>query len=519
MPAKSAAAGTHQTAAVYRDILVVGAGISGIGAAYYLKTRLASSTFEVLDRNASLGGTWSLFKYPGVRTDSDMFTFSFSFHPWKSAVQFASAAAILEYLDDVVDTYDLRRYLRFGAHVVEADFSTVDSTWRIRTAAGKRYRCRHLVMAAGYYDVDEGHTPDIPMMDVFRGTLVHTQHWPAEGLDCAGKRVVVIGSGATAITTVPILAKRAAHVTMLQRSPTYIVGERKTILPVPLLVQRSLDALGPHSLFASLYYGATRHALVALTTLFYQFCRALPGTAKKLTLYAAQKRLGADVNMVHFTPRYDMWDQRVCFAPDGDFFSAVRRGGVSVVTACIERVSPTGIVLLPGSIAEEEEPSSSVPGLSRTTELDADVIVLATGLKLAFAGKVAVSIDGVPIEPSDHVTCVVWHRLACGRGDERVLASVCFRASMITVADALSLTGATLALAPATARAPPSLLSLLSLSLFFPSIENARDGSPVDAKEVVDVAVGRLIEAWEAGGCIDEHSMDQIILYVKKNVM
>ena len=410
---------------VYRDVLVIGAGISGIGAAYYLKTRLpVATTFEVLDRSASLGGTWRLFTYPGVRTDSDMFSYSFSFHPWKSAVQFGTAAAILEYLNEVVDTYDLRQFLRFGAHVVAADFSTLDSCWRVRLKCGERYCCRHLVMAAGYYDVDEGHTPDIPGLDSFRGTLVHTQHWP-EGLDCAGKHVVVIGSGATAITIIPSLAKRAAHVTMLQRSPTYIVGERNTILPVPRPIQRALDVLGPRSMFASLYFGAMRYALVALSALYYQFCRALPGVAKKLTLYAAQKRLGADVNMVHFTPRYELWDQRVCFAPDGDFFAAVRRsakkqrgatgakeqrgaragarGGASVVTARIERISPTGIVLVPGSLAE---PLPAEHTEEQTTELGADIIVLATGLNLAFVGKVAVSIDGVPIVPSDHVTCV-----------------------------------------------------------------------------------------------------------------
>ena len=379
---------------IYKDILVVGAGISGIGAAYYIKNRLpASTTFEVLDRNADLGGTWRLFKYPGCRTDSDMFSFSYAFHPWKSAVQFATAAEILSYLNEVVDVHDLRSSLRFNAHVVSADFSTVDSLWRLETVSGQRYCCRYLMMCAGYYDVDAGFTPTFPGSDEFKGTIVHTQQWPEdEGINCTGKRVVVVGSGATAITLIPAIAKTAKHVTMLQRSPTYIVGDRSTHLPTPWLAQQGLARLGPW--FAAAYWGAARLLMVTATALYYKFCKMFPSAARAMTLKLAARRLrGSNVDMVHFSPRYKVWDQRVCFAPDGDFFTCIRRGTASVVTAQLERFSSNGIILAPGSIAEE----------GGAATIDADIVILATGLNIAFLGKTRVSIDGVAIDVSDHL--------------------------------------------------------------------------------------------------------------------
>jgi monooxygenase len=359
------------------DVLIVGAGLSGIGAAVHLKTRCPGKTFAILEARESLGGTWDLFRYPGIRSDSDMYTLGYSFRPWTEAKAIADGPSILRYIRETAEDHGIDRLIRYQHRVERARWSTADARWTVeardtRTGAVVELTCRFLFMCAGYYDYDEGYTPDLPGRDRFRGTVVHPQKW-TDDVDYEGKRVVVIGSGATAFTLVPELAKRAAHVTMLQRSPTYVIT-RPSRDPVADWLRARLPAQAA--------YDATRWKNVALATAFYQWCRRFPAHAKRVLVGEVKKLLGDAADHAHFIPRYDPWDQRVCLVPDSDLFETLRAGKASVVTDHIETFTENGIRLRSGR------------------ELEADLVVTATGLKLKFLGGMKVEVDGKPIEPS-----------------------------------------------------------------------------------------------------------------------
>ena len=361
------------------DVIIVGAGLSGVGAAYHLQSRLPGKTYAILEGRDSMGGTWDLFRYPGIRSDSDMYTLGYSFRPWTDPKAIADGRSILSYITETAAAYGIDRHVRYGHRVERARWSSERARWTldVRDAASgetKRFEARFLFVCAGYYDYDEGYTPELAGRDRFRGRIVHPQRWP-EDLDYAGKRVVVIGSGATAVTLVPALAERAAHVVMLQRSPTYVVSLPRRD-PIANFLRERLPARAA--------YAATRWKNVAVASAFYQFCRRFPDRAKRMLVGQVEKALrGSEVDVdPHFVPSYDPWDQRLCFVPDDDLFLTLRDGRASVVTDHIDTFTETGLRLRSGAT------------------LDADVVVTATGLKLKFLGGVEVEIDGRRFEPS-----------------------------------------------------------------------------------------------------------------------
>ncbi|MFZ2016580.1 MAG: NAD(P)/FAD-dependent oxidoreductase [Nocardioides sp.] len=362
------------------DVLIIGAGLSGIGAAAHLARALPRTSYVVLEAREVSGGTWDLFRYPGIRSDSDMYTMGYSFRPWTHDEALGSGDRILEYLRDTAREYDVERHIRYRHRVVSASWSSEDARWTVEAehdgepvtlTAGFLWACR------GYYDYAHGHEPEFAGADEFRGTFVHPQHWPAD-LDWSGRRVVVIGSGATAITLVPAMARDAAHVTMLQRSPTYILS-----LPARDPVAVRLKKWLPDRLAQRL----VRLKSIATASVFYRLSRARPSIVKRMIRKQNVALLpeGYDVD-THFTPTYQPWDQRVCFVPDGDLFKAVRCGDAEVVTATIERFDADGIVLTGGR------------------HLDADVIVSATGLELSPFGELALDVDGEKVDPSRELT-------------------------------------------------------------------------------------------------------------------
>jgi cation diffusion facilitator CzcD-associated flavoprotein CzcO len=360
------------------DVLVVGAGLSGICAAYHLQASCPNKTYAIFEGRDRLGGTWDLFRYPGIRSDSDMYTLGFSFRPWTNPKAIADGPAILAYIRETAEAYGIDRKIRYGHRVERARWSSRDEVWTVEAldvGTGRRVvvTCNFLFMCAGYYDYEEGYTPEFPGRERFGGTIVHPQKW---GPDVAyeGKRVVVIGSGATAVTLVPELAKRAAHVTMLQRSPTYI-----TSLPAQDPVADWMRGRVPDEAA----YAITRWKNVLMGMAFYQACRRFPDRAKRLLVGQVKKQLRDTVDVdPHFTPSYDPWDQRLCLVPNGDLFKALRDGRASVVTDHIDTFTERGIRLRSGD------------------ELEADVIVSATGLKLKFLGGLDVEVDGKHVEPS-----------------------------------------------------------------------------------------------------------------------
>ncbi|HKP64741.1 MAG TPA: NAD(P)/FAD-dependent oxidoreductase [Polyangiales bacterium] len=365
-----------QTAASeYFDVLIVGAGLSGIGAAYHLQTRCPGKTYAILEARAQSGGTWDLFRYPGIRSDSDMYTLGYSFRPWREPEAIASGSAILGYLRQTALDYGIDRKIRYNQRVERASWSTADATWtvEVKDADGgrQRIRCNFLYMCSGYYDYEQGYTPDFPGVEDFGGRIVHPQKW-TEDIDYAGKRVVVIGSGATAVTLVPELAKTAAHVTMLQRSPTYVIA-RPSIDPLANKLRSALPR--------KLAYILTRWKSVLLGMLFFRLCKRVPDFVKGLILRGVRRELGPDYDIrKHFTPRYKPWDQRLCLVPNGDLFAAIRQGSASVVTDHIQRFVQDGIQLQSGET------------------LPADLIVTATGLNMRPLGGVDISVDGKPID-------------------------------------------------------------------------------------------------------------------------
>lgn len=356
----------------YFDVLIIGAGLSGIGAAVHLGKHCPKKSYAILEGRERLGGTWDLFRYPGIRSDSDMYTLGYNFKPWTEQKAIADGPSILKYLHETADEFGVRDHIRFNNKMVRADWSTADAKWTVtvNTPEGERkYRCNFLFLCSGYYSYDEGLEALFEGRDNFGGTIIHPQFWP-ENFDYAGKNVVVIGSGATAVTVVPEMAKTAASVTMLQRSPTYMAhvpAEDKMALALR-------KVLPPKAAYAT-----ARWKKVLLQMFFYNLARKRPEMMKKRLISMAEKELGG-YDMSHFTPRYNPWDQRLCALPDGDMFEAIKDGKAHVVTDHIERFDADGIQLKSGK------------------HLDADVIVTATGLKLEVAGGAEIYKDGERID-------------------------------------------------------------------------------------------------------------------------
>lgn len=363
------------------DVLIVGAGLSGIGAACHLQTDAPGTTYALLEARPTSGGTWDLFRYPGIRSDSDMFTLGYSFRPWTDAESIAGGDAILRYIRETAKAYDVDRHISYDARVVKADWSTEQARWTVTVEhppSGERTTrtCGFIYLCSGYYSYDEGYTPTWPGRADFTGQVVHPQHWP-EGLDITGQRVVVIGSGATAVTLIPALVEDAAQVTMLQRSPSYIMPFPSAD-PIADLLRKVLPAKRA--------YSAIRWKNVRLATITYGLSRKRPARVRALLRRMAVKRLpaGFDVD-THFTPTYDPWDQRMCLVPEGDFFAAIRSGKADVVTDHVEAFTATGLRLRSG------------------VELPADVVITATGLNLLPLGGIELHVDGEAVTISERV--------------------------------------------------------------------------------------------------------------------
>ena len=363
------------------DVLLVGAGLSGIGAAWHLQQRCPHRTFLILEGREAIGGTWDLFRYPGIRSDSDMFTLGFAFKPWLEAKAIADGPSILSYVRQTAEENGIDRHIRFRHLVKKASWSSEDARWTVeaeRTDTGKpvRFTCGWLHMCSGYYDYAQGYLPDFAGMDRFRGTIAHPQFWP-EDLDYRGKRVVVIGSGATAVTLVPAM-DQAAHVVMLQRSPTWIVSRPSR--------DAVADWLRAH-LPARFAYLLVRWKNVLMQQFFFQMARKRPEKVRTKLLDLVREEMGPDYDVErHLTPRYDPWRQRLCLVPDSDLFEAIRAGRASIVTDEIETFTEAGLKLKSGA------------------DLEADIIVTATGLKVQLLGDVAVTVDGERRVPADCLT-------------------------------------------------------------------------------------------------------------------
>jgi monooxygenase len=360
------------------DVLIVGAGLSGIGAGCHLQANCPDKSYAILEGRASSGGTWDLFRYPGVRSDSDMYTLGYSFKPWEEAKAIADGPSILSYVRQTASDHGVDQQIRFNHRVVRADWSTADARWTVeaeRTDSGETVwlTCSFLFMCSGYYRYDQGYTPEFEGTESFHGEIVHPQFWP-EDLEYAGKRVVVIGSGATAVTLVPAMADTAQHVTMLQRSPTYIVT-----LPAEDPIANFVRRLLP----AKLAYSIVRWKNVLLTMAVFNLSRWRPKLVKALLRKGLERQLPAGYDIdTHFKPRYNPWDQRLCLVPDGDLFEALSDGTASIVTDRIAKFTETGLELESGA------------------ELDADVIVTATGLNIVPLGGMEVAIDGRDVDPA-----------------------------------------------------------------------------------------------------------------------
>jgi monooxygenase len=361
------------------DVVIVGAGLSGIGAGYHLKQKCPSKSFVLLEGRDCIGGTWDLFRYPGIRSDSDMFTLGYSFKPWTDPKAIADGPSILNYVRATAVDNGIDKKIRFRHTVKRAAWSTGDARWTVeaeRTSdegatEAVRFTCNFLFACSGYYRYEDGYTPEFSGRDSFKGQIVHPQKWPPT-LDYAGKRVVVIGSGATAVTLVPEMAKLAAHVTMLQRSPTYVVSRPAQDELAVKLRSRFGDAVAYHLI---------RWRNVLFGMYFFQLARRQPARVKKLILGGVRMALGPDYDVAtHFNPRYNPWDQRLCLVPDGDLFKSIREKRASVATCEIDRFTENGILLKDGS------------------ELKADIIVTATGLVLQLLGGMEVTVDGRAID-------------------------------------------------------------------------------------------------------------------------
>jgi cation diffusion facilitator CzcD-associated flavoprotein CzcO len=366
------------------DVLIVGAGLSGIDAAYHLQRSCRGKSFVILESRDAIGGTWDLFRYPGIRSDSDMYTFGYPFRPWVSNAAIADGESIRTYIRETADAYGITPRIRFRHRVKRASWSSADARWTIEAERGEerepvRFTCRFLFGCTGYYDYENGHAPEFPGAETFAGPIVHPQRWPQD-LDYAGKRVVVIGSGATAVTLVPALAEKAAHVTMLQRSPTYVVAQ-----PSQNALVKKLRRFLP----VTTAFAIGRWFYVLFGIYFFSLCRRKPEAVKKWIIGQARKQLGDGYDVkTHFTPDYDPWRQRLCLAPDADFFRTIKARKADVVTGRIATFTASGIRLESGQ--EESSP-----------EILADVIITATGLKLLLLGGIEITVDGRPVTFSE----------------------------------------------------------------------------------------------------------------------
>ncbi|MFI8977002.1 flavin-containing monooxygenase [Nocardia asteroides] len=364
------------------DVVVIGAGLSGINAAYRLQEQCPGKSYAILEARESMGGTWDLFRYPGIRSDSDIFTFGFGFKPWRGDKPLAEGAEILSYLRETTAENDIDRHIRYGTKVIAADWSTAEQRWNLDlevrtgdTVERRKLSARFVYLCSGYYRYDAGYTPEFPGLGDFAGQVVHPQFWPEE-LDYTDKRVVIIGSGATAVTLVPAMAPAAGHVTMLQRSPSWIGA-----VPSRDKIADRLRAVLP----AGLAHRLIRAKNITRGIAIYTYCRHNPQGARKALTELATKVLGGDAAAVaeHFTPSYDPWDQRLCAAPGGDFFKAIRGGDATVVTDRIDTFVPEGIRLVSGRV------------------LEADLVVTATGLQLSAGGGIEFCLDGRRVDLSE----------------------------------------------------------------------------------------------------------------------
>jgi cation diffusion facilitator CzcD-associated flavoprotein CzcO len=365
----------------HHDVLIIGAGLSGIGSAVHLQKALPHKTYAILEARDAIGGTWDLFRYPGIRSDSDMYTLGYNFKPWEARKSIADGDSILDYVRETAAEYGVDHHIRYGHRVVGAEWDSDAARWTVEaelvgTGDSVKLTCSFLHWCSGYYRYDEGFTPNFEGAEEFRGDIIHPQHWP-EGYDYSGKRVVVIGSGATAVTLVPAMADRAKHVTMLQRSPTYIValpGED----PIAKVLRRRLPA--------SLAYQLVRMKNAGMTLFSFELSRRRPEIVKAFIRRGVRRWLGGDFDIdTHFKPRYNPWDQRLCVVPDGDLFRALRTGKADVVTDRVACFTERGIRLQSGE------------------ELEADVIVTATGLNLQMLGGAEVIVDGQAVSFGDAV--------------------------------------------------------------------------------------------------------------------
>jgi len=365
----------------HTDIIIVGAGLSGIGAACHLERKNNDKSYRILESREEIGGTWSLFKYPGIRSDSDMYTFGYSFKTWDNPKSFADAPSILKYLNEAADEYKIREKIQYQTRVSSVNFNTEKNIWIVTTTNSSTqieevYSCNMLFVCTGYYNYKNGYTPDFPGVENFKGSIIHPQHWP-ENLNYTNKKVIVIGSGATAVTIVPKMAKETAKITMLQRSPTY-VGAFPNKDKVAAILKSILPKRTAHKVI--------RFKNIVIQIIFFNVCRKWPKTMKKLLVKGVQKQLGDIPANPHFSPNYKPWDQRFCVAPDGDLFQTLKQGKADIVTDHIETFTEKGIKTTSGK------------------ELEADIVISATGLKLLAFGGAKISIDDNEFDISKSLT-------------------------------------------------------------------------------------------------------------------
>ncbi len=357
------------------DVLIIGAGLSGIGAAYHLKTKCPDKTYAILERREAIGGTWDLFRYPGIRSDSDMYTLGYNFKPWTDPKIIADGHTIREYIQSTARENGIDKKISFGRKVLSAAWSSDKAQWAVEVdhnGTAETYTANFVISCTGYYNYDGGYTPEFPGIKKYKGTVIHPQKWP-EDLDYSGKKVLVIGSGATAVTLVPAMTDKAAHVTMLQRSPTYVAS-----VPQNDVISQGLRRFMPEMMVYRM--GRTRN--VGLQMAVYNLSKSKPKVVRRLLLAQVKAQLGKDFDMKHFTPSYNPWDERLCAVPNGDLFKVIRKGKASVVTDHIDTFTAKGIKLKSGD------------------ELEADIIITATGLDLQMLGGMNLSIDGQPYDVS-----------------------------------------------------------------------------------------------------------------------
>ena len=362
------------------DVVIVGAGLSGIGAARHLKSQCPGKTFAILEGRDTLGGTWDLFRYPGIRSDSDMYTLGYNFKPWTEPQVIADGDRIRNYIQETSRENGIDSHIRYDSKVVSADWNSETAAWTLtvqkKSGETQQVSCNWLMMCSGYYNYEEGFTPDFPGRNDFKGQVIHPQFWP-EKLDYSGKRVVVIGSGATAITLIPSMTDKAQHVTMLQRTPSYVISVPQ-FDPMVRVLLKFLPEMT--------VYKMSRARNNFITQLIFKLSRKYPNAVRKFLLKQVRMQVGPNFDMKHFTPPYNPWDQRLCAVPNGDMFKVLKKGKASVVTDHIDRFTDKGILLKSGQT------------------LEADIIVTATGLNLRLFGGMTMSVDGKAVEMNKHIS-------------------------------------------------------------------------------------------------------------------